>query len=518
MTSFDFSIAEKDLNTSCIGRKINHKVVTVTTMNDAEDGARQGDPHGTVYIADVMTDGRGTKGRNWVATSNENLYMSIILHMQLLQDEDPSVSRRKEFDIDVAGALASLQALEEIGLKEVKIKWLNDLWVKGHKILGALTEYKGKITVDSRDVHLYVLGIGLNVNCDMRRDPVMHRISTSVMCELGRSVSREVIFAKICNHLEPLLKMDRQELLKLYKLHEAFQCGDKVKVYKQDNSVVNCTFREVNDDWSVELIEDGHCTPVCFPCTEISLRQIRAKVVYVLNGQDFHSWSSECLLKTCNSLLDIQTYEVKSISAEKVNFDTMTSCAMVIIGQLTSVPKSTPNYMTIIEDYVKKGGSCLAIGNACSLFQSEDGNEIKGQHPTQVQEEIPSIIETIVCSVPSSEQRKQHVHLCLFQDNCQLFPTHYTTSNILAYRDLNTKDDIRESDGTHICDQCIDNSTDVVVLDVGKGKLCLCRPNIEICYADLHEYFPRLEDKSGKLKDTVHHRDLLFQDILTKLL
>jgi hypothetical protein len=88
----------------------------------------------------------------------------------------------------------------------------------------------------------------------MRRDPVMHRISTSVMCELGRSVSREVIFAKICNHLEPLLKMDRHELLKLYKLHEAIQCGDKVKVYMQDNSVVNCTFRKVNDDWSVELI------------------------------------------------------------------------------------------------------------------------------------------------------------------------------------------------------------------------------------------------------------------------
>jgi hypothetical protein len=156
--------------------------------------------------------------------------------------------------------------------------------------------------------------------------------------------------------------------------------------------------------------------------------------------------------------------------------------------------------------------------NALLLTNIDERLSFSGQHPTQVQKEIPSVVETIVCSVHSSKQRKQHVHLCLFQDNCQLFPTHYTPSNILAYRDIDTQDDTKESDRTHNCDQCIDTSTDVVVLDVGKGKLCLCKPNIEICYADLHEYFPRLEDKSGKLKETVHHRDFLFQDILTKLL
>jgi uncharacterized membrane protein len=56
----------------------------------------------------------------------------------------------------------------------------------------------------------------------------------------------------------------------------------------------------------------------------------------------------------------------------------MSLCAMIVIGQLASVSKSTPSYISTIEDYVKNGGSCLAIGNACTLFKSEDDNEIKG--------------------------------------------------------------------------------------------------------------------------------------------
>ena len=42
MSCFDIAVAKMDLNTASIGRKIVHKSVTVTTMNDAEEGARQG--------------------------------------------------------------------------------------------------------------------------------------------------------------------------------------------------------------------------------------------------------------------------------------------------------------------------------------------------------------------------------------------------------------------------------------------------------------------------------------------
>jgi len=42
-----------------------------------------------------------------------------------------------------------MQVLQEnYGLSNVKVKWLNDLWVRGHKLLGALAEFKGVIEGD----------------------------------------------------------------------------------------------------------------------------------------------------------------------------------------------------------------------------------------------------------------------------------------------------------------------------------------------------------------------------------
>jgi len=50
------------------------------------------------------------------------------------------------YDIEMAASLAVMQVLQEnYGLFNVKVKWLNDLWVRGHKLLGALAEFNGVI-------------------------------------------------------------------------------------------------------------------------------------------------------------------------------------------------------------------------------------------------------------------------------------------------------------------------------------------------------------------------------------
>jgi len=53
------------------------------------------------------------------------------------------------YDIEMAASLAVMQVLQEnYGLSNVKVKWLNDLWVRGHNLLGALAEFKGVIEGD----------------------------------------------------------------------------------------------------------------------------------------------------------------------------------------------------------------------------------------------------------------------------------------------------------------------------------------------------------------------------------
>jgi len=50
------------------------------------------------------------------------------------------------YDIEMTASLAVMQVLlENYGLSNVKVKWLNDLWFRGHKLLGALAEFKGVI-------------------------------------------------------------------------------------------------------------------------------------------------------------------------------------------------------------------------------------------------------------------------------------------------------------------------------------------------------------------------------------
>lgn len=54
------------------------------------------------------------------------------------------------------------------------------------------------------------------------------------------------------------------------------------------------------------------------PCTEISIKPYREKMVYVLNDLDVEIWSHKLLLKTCGALIDTQRYEVKSFPSENV--------------------------------------------------------------------------------------------------------------------------------------------------------------------------------------------------------
>ena len=61
------------------------------------------------------------------------------------QDEEKP-ERSVEYDIEMSASLAAMMTLQEVGVTGVSIKWLNDVYIRGHKVLGALCEYKGLIS------------------------------------------------------------------------------------------------------------------------------------------------------------------------------------------------------------------------------------------------------------------------------------------------------------------------------------------------------------------------------------
>lgn len=88
----------------------------------------------------------------------------------------------------------------------------------------------------------------------MKHDPHMYRIATSTMNEIGSMLSREDVFANICNHLEPLLTTPRETLYKQFEQYALFKSGDVVSVtWLISGQEKVYEFQNVTEDWTVDL-------------------------------------------------------------------------------------------------------------------------------------------------------------------------------------------------------------------------------------------------------------------------
>jgi BirA family biotin operon repressor/biotin-[acetyl-CoA-carboxylase] ligase len=93
----------------------------------------------------------------------------------------------KVFQLAICGALAVAEALYQRTHLPVRVKWPNDVLIRGKKLAGVLTETQA----DGDLVQLVILGIGINVNqgpSDFPED--LRDKATSIRAELGRPISR----------------------------------------------------------------------------------------------------------------------------------------------------------------------------------------------------------------------------------------------------------------------------------------------------------------------------------------
>ncbi len=100
-------------------------------------------------ISLYQNQGRGRRGKRWIATPGHALTFSIGVWI------DRGVQDLAGLSIDVGVAIC--QALNGLGVK-ARLKWPNDLWVDERKLAGLLTELQG-----DQDQTFVVIGIGLNL-------------------------------------------------------------------------------------------------------------------------------------------------------------------------------------------------------------------------------------------------------------------------------------------------------------------------------------------------------------------
>lgn len=178
------------LRTRALGSRIFIFPTTDSTNRLALDMGRKGAPHGQTILAEAQTSGRGRLGRTWTSPAGKGIYLSLILRPKL---ELSQVSK-----LTLAAAVAAAEALEAFGMRNVQIKWPNDLLIQGQKVCGILTE----MVAEADRVECVILGIGINVNSTAADLPAH---ATSLKLEAGKTFDRSALTAELLNRLEERL-------------------------------------------------------------------------------------------------------------------------------------------------------------------------------------------------------------------------------------------------------------------------------------------------------------------------
>lgn len=161
-----------------------------STNTYAMEQAQHGAPHGSVFVAEEQTAGRGRGAHTWHSELGAGLYLSMVLR--------PRMTPSDALWISLAAGLAVQRAVENVTSLTSDIRWPNDLLFQDRKFAGILTEMHS----EPGRVHYAVTGIGINVN-HRSFPPELSELATSLRLESGQAVSRQDLLAAILLAIAP---------------------------------------------------------------------------------------------------------------------------------------------------------------------------------------------------------------------------------------------------------------------------------------------------------------------------
>ena len=185
---YDLAALEAELAGSIFAGKLHFSSVTGSTNTDALAAARDGAPHGSVFFTDEQTAGRGRGDHTWESNAGQGLYVSVLLHPDIVRAHLPM--------IPLVTGLAAAQAIKIAAGVDTDIRWPNDLLIGDRKAGGILVESK----TDASGGVLVVIGIGINVHQREFEDG-LSTPATSLDIESGRKVSRQTLLIALLDWL-----------------------------------------------------------------------------------------------------------------------------------------------------------------------------------------------------------------------------------------------------------------------------------------------------------------------------
>jgi BirA family transcriptional regulator, biotin operon repressor / biotin---[acetyl-CoA-carboxylase] ligase len=134
------------LDTARIGQRVLVFDSLESTNTTAARMATEDNTDGLALIAEHQTAGRGQYGRVWQSRPGSSLLLSVILR--------PPRELCRPVILTALAAISVAEAVYTLTATQARLKWPNDLLVRGKKVCGLLIEQHAGVIV---------LGVGLNL-------------------------------------------------------------------------------------------------------------------------------------------------------------------------------------------------------------------------------------------------------------------------------------------------------------------------------------------------------------------
>lgn len=143
---------------------------------------------GSACLSESQSAGRGRRGRQWIAPAGSNLMLSL--------------SWRYPANSDLSGlspalGVAASLAVEDSGIRDIQLKWPNDLIWRDRKLGGILVE----LFPAANQQLSVIVGIGINVNLPPQQGTDIDQPWTDLHQISGHAVARNPLAGRLLHHL-----------------------------------------------------------------------------------------------------------------------------------------------------------------------------------------------------------------------------------------------------------------------------------------------------------------------------
>lgn len=189
-----------------------------------------------------QTKGRGQYGNVWTQTAGKNLAYTLAVNTQNILCSD--------FIFNYYTAMVIRDFLANLSESEVKIKWPNDIILKGKKIVGILIEKK-KINQNN----YFIIGAGINILQD-KFDEISN--AGSLLTQTGSQFDLEEVSLNFHEYLSEKLKTIPSDQEILDRFNANLFRKDMISVFEIEKERQNGIIRNADEKGELWIeLEDG---------------------------------------------------------------------------------------------------------------------------------------------------------------------------------------------------------------------------------------------------------------------